>query len=159
MPPARIADPARYDPTGDPLFGPEHIRSRNPHRYEFELLNGVLEFDAENGLIVGVHHVIEDAFWVRGHIPGRPLFPGVLMVELAAQLCSFYWRESFPEVDRFFGFGGIESTRFRGPVAIGEHLLVMGKVVSVKPRRAIFDTQGFVGDRMIFESRITGLPF
>ena len=158
MPPAVFADPALYDPT-KVMYGPEEIRKRNPHRYEFELLHGVLAFEPRNEIIVGVHHATEDAFWVRGHIPGRPLFPGVLMVELAAQLCSFYWRMAYPEIDKFFGFGGIEETRFRGAVEPGQDLIVVGKSVQVKPRRAIFDCQGFVDGSMVFETRIKGMPF
>lgn len=158
MPPALFADPTRFDPA-QVLFGPDEIRAKNPHRHEFELLHGVLAFEPENELIVGVHHVTDDAFWVRGHIPGRPLFPGVLMVELSAQLCSFYWRSAFPDLDKFFGFGGIENTRFRGTVGPGHDLIVIGKPIQVKPRRAIFDAQGFVEGNMVFETRIKGIPF
>jgi 3-hydroxyacyl-[acyl-carrier-protein] dehydratase len=112
-------------------FGPEQIRAFNPHRYEMELLNGVIALRPEQGLIIGEHLALPDAFWVRGHIPGRPLMPGVIMVELAAQLCSVYWRAQFPDHPGFFGFGGIEATRFRGTVAPGDRLIVVGKSVEV----------------------------
>ncbi|MHC4939702.1 MAG: 3-hydroxyacyl-ACP dehydratase FabZ family protein [Planctomycetota bacterium] len=158
MPPATFVDLSEFDL--DQLeFDREAIRQRNPHRYEFELLHGVIAFRPDDGIIIGEHRASEDAFWVRGHIPGRPLFPGVLMVETAAQLCSFYWREAYPHVDKFFGFGGIENTRFRGVVEPGDRLIIIGKSVQVKPRRAIFDAQGLVGDSMVFETRIKGMPF
>ncbi|MHC4960225.1 MAG: 3-hydroxyacyl-ACP dehydratase FabZ family protein [Planctomycetota bacterium] len=158
MPPEPFADLSQYD-VNRIQYGPEDIRERNPHRYEFELLHGILFFEAGNELTVGVHHAHADAFWVRGHIPGRPLFPGVLMVETAAQLCSFYWRNTYPEIDKFFGFAGIENTRFRGSVEPGDDLIVVGRSVEVKPRRAIFDAQGFVNGGMVFETRIKGMPF
>ena len=53
-----------------------------------EHLNGVNYYD-HNGKIVGYKDVREDEFWVEGHIPGRPLLPGVIMIEAAAQLASF----------------------------------------------------------------------
>jgi len=157
MPPRALVDLRELD-TSRFEHGPEEIRRHNPHRFEMELLHGVVAYRPDDRLIVGVHVASEDAFWVRGHIPGRPLFPGVLMVELAAQLCSFYWRLAFPEVDKFLGFGGIENTRFRGTVVPGDRLVVIGKSIEVKPRRAVFDCQGFVEATMVFETRIKGLP-
>ena len=108
MPPATIVDLQEFD-LDSLQFDRDAIRAHNPHRYEFDLLHGVVAFRPDEGYIVGVHQAMEDAFWVRGHIPGRPIFPGVLMVETAAQLCSFYWNESFPESNSFFGFGGIDA--------------------------------------------------
>jgi 3-hydroxyacyl-[acyl-carrier-protein] dehydratase len=158
VPPKPFVDLREFD-LDKVEFGPEAIRKLNPHRHEMELLTAVIAFRPKEGLIIGEHMTMPDAFWVRGHIPGRPLMPGVLMVELAAQLCSFFWRSQFPDHPGFFGFGGIEETRFRGTVAPGDRLIVVGKSVEVKPRRAIFDAQGFVGDRMVFETRILGIPF
>jgi 3-hydroxyacyl-[acyl-carrier-protein] dehydratase len=157
MPPAPFVNLEDFD-LDRIEYGPEEIRKRNPHRDEMELLTGVIAFRPEQGIIVGEHRSHPDAFWIRGHIPGRPLFPGVLMVESAAQLCSFYWRTKYPDVDRFFGFGGIESTRFRGLVGPADRLILVGKSVQLKPRRAKFDTQGFVNGSMVFETRIIGMP-
>ncbi|MHC4954080.1 MAG: 3-hydroxyacyl-ACP dehydratase FabZ family protein [Planctomycetota bacterium] len=157
MPPAAFVDLRELD-LDTLAFDRDAIRAHNPHRYEFELLHGVVHFDPEAGIIVGEHHAAEDAFWTRGHIPGRPIFPGVLMIETAAQLCSFYWIEALPDQTSFFGFGGIENTRFRGVVKPGDRLVIVAKSVQLKPRRAIFDAQGFVDGKMVFESRIIGVP-
>jgi len=157
MPPANLVDLSEFD-LEHMQFDRDAIRLRNPHRYEFELLHGVIFYDKDQGLIVGQHRASEDAFWIRGHIPGRPIFPGVLMIETAAQLCSFFWNESRPDSNSFFGFGGLEATRFRGVVKPGDQLVIAAKSVSVKPRRSIFDTQGFVDGKMVFESRIIGMP-
>jgi len=161
MPPPRFADLSRFD-LGRYEYDIEEIRKRNPHRHEMELLSGIVAFRPDEQLVIGAFEAREDAFWVRGHIPGRPLLPGVLMVEASAQLCSFYWRVAYPEIDKFFGFTGIENTRFRGTIVPGDRLILVGKSIEIKPRRAVFDTQGFLDrapDDMVFETRIKGMPF
>ncbi|MBE3070178.1 MAG: beta-hydroxyacyl-ACP dehydratase [Acidobacteria bacterium] len=135
----------------------EEIRKVNPHRYEMEQLSGVIHLDAAAGQIVAFKEVRPDEFWVRGHIPGRPLLPGVLMIEAAAQMCSFYYKR-VQEDPRFLGFGGVDGVKFRGQVVPGDRLLLLGQAVEIRNRRAVFDTQGVVGDRMVFEARITGMP-
>jgi len=60
-----------------------------PHKYEFEQLDAIVWVDPVNYIGVARRDVRQDEFWVRGHIPGRPLLPGVLMIETAAQLASY----------------------------------------------------------------------
>jgi len=55
----------------------------NPHRFEFQQLDGIYMCDVQSNRIVGYRDVRANEFWVRGHIPGRPIFPGVLMIETA----------------------------------------------------------------------------
>jgi len=135
----------------------EEIRRLNPHRYEMEQLTAVIHLDPEAGEIVAVKEVRDDEFWVRGHIPGRPLLPGVLMIEAAAQMCSVYFRKVRQD-PRFLGFGGVDGVKFRGQVAPGDRLILLGRAVEMRSRRAVFDTQGVVGNRLVFEARITGMP-
>jgi 3-hydroxyacyl-[acyl-carrier-protein] dehydratase len=155
MPPILLVDLDSLD-LGHVLAGPAEIRKRNPHRHEMELLDAVVHFDRESGAIVGYHDVRGDEFWVRGHIPGRPLFPGVLMVEAAAQLCSYYYKDEHPDVP-FFGFAGIEDVRFRQTLSPGQRLYLVGQKREFKTRRAIFDTQGIVDGKLAFEARIIGM--
>ena len=158
MPPATLIDLNSLD-LETLEYGPEEIRARNPQRFEMEFLTGVIAYRPDDGLIVGESRIPEDAFWIRGHIPGRPIFPGVLMVETAAQLCSFYYHMSFTgERAKFFGFGGIESTRFRGTAVPGDRLIVVSKTIQLRARRATFDTQAFRDGVMVFESRLIGMP-
>jgi 3-hydroxyacyl-[acyl-carrier-protein] dehydratase len=134
----------------------EGIRAVNPHRYEMEQLNGIIKFDPENKIIIGFKDVKDDEFWVRGHIPGRPLLPGVLMMEAAAQLCTYYYKRVI-EDDRFLGFGGIDKVKFRGKVVPGDRLLIVAKNRELRTRRAIFDTQGIVNNKLVFEGVIIGM--
>ena len=133
------------------------IERVNPHRYEFCLLDGVVMLDKQRAIYAGYHDLRPDAFWVRGHIPGRPLFPGVLMIEAAAQLASYLYRQVFPS-DRFLGFAGVDGVKFRGTVTPPSRFVIIGHGREMKPRRMICESQGFVGQTMVFEGVITGMP-
>jgi len=156
MAPPLLVDLSKID-LAQTLIPIEEIRQVNPHRYEMEHLSGVIHLDAAAGQIVAFKEVRPDEFWVRGHIPGRPLLPGVVMIEAAAQMCSFYFK--YVQKDsRFLGFGGVDAVKFRGQVVPGDRLILLGQAVELRNRRAVFDTQGVVGDRLVFEARITGMP-
>lgn len=155
MPPNILWDLASLDPNKI-LFDRDQIEKINPHRYEMRHLDGIYHLDTAEGIIVGFKEVTDQEFWIRGHIPGRPIMPGVIMVEAAAQLVSFAVKKINND-DRFIGFGGIDNVKFRGTVTPGCRLIMVGKLVENRPRRFICDTQGFVDDQMVFQARITGM--
>jgi 3-hydroxyacyl-[acyl-carrier-protein] dehydratase len=134
------------------------VEARIPQRFEMAFLERIHLLDLERQVCVGSRDIRGDEFWVRGHIPGRPLLPGVLSVEAMAQLCSFYFKSVYSGDPRFFGFGGVDGVKFRGTVAPGDRLVLLCRVRDIKPRRAVFDAQGVVGDRLVVEAVITGVP-
>jgi 3-hydroxyacyl-[acyl-carrier-protein] dehydratase len=156
MPPPASLDPAKLD-FSQLLADRAAIERVNPHRFEFALLDGVVHLDIAQGIYAGYHDVREDAFWVRGHVPGRPLLPGVLMIEAAAQLASYLYHRLFPDLG-FLGFAGVDDVKFRGVVAPPCRLVILGRGLQMKPRRMICASQGFVGATMVFEGTITGMP-
>jgi 3-hydroxyacyl-[acyl-carrier-protein] dehydratase len=137
--------------------GPEFIRSVNPQRFEMEHLDGILRYEREKCLIVGVKRVRADEWWTRGHIPGRPLLPAVLMLEAAAQLGSVYLALTVPGERSFWGFGGIDEARFRAVVQPGDALVLAVLALDVRKRYCKFDFQGFVGARRVVEGSILGM--
>jgi len=138
------------------LVDREGIYRVNPHRFEFQLLDGILMLDRGNQHLAGFRHVRAEEFWVRGHIPGRPLFPGVLMIESAAQLVSYYMM-SMKEQGAFLGFGGVDAVKFRGVVQPGDTLILLGRMIDSRSRRCVGETQGYVNGRLVYEGRITGM--
>jgi 3-hydroxyacyl-[acyl-carrier-protein] dehydratase len=157
MPPVAIITPSEID-LNRILADQEQIRRFNPQRFEMEQLSAIVHIDSKEHLIVGYKDLADDEFWCRGHMPGFPLMPGVLICEVAAQLCSFYCQSVRLVPDGFLGFGGLEDVRFRGQVRPGDRLVIVGKAQRLHRRQTVFDTQGFVDDAMVYHGRIIGVP-
>jgi 3-hydroxyacyl-[acyl-carrier-protein] dehydratase len=134
----------------------DEIYSLLPHRYEFMRLDRICLLDTDLGVMAGYVDLRDDDFWVRGHIPGRPIFPGVMMIETAAQLVSYYTMKS-QEGEGFLGFGGVDGVKFRGSVEPGQRVVMLGRMVEMRKRRCIGETQAFVDGKMVYEGTITGM--
>ena len=157
MPPEAHFDLARLD-LGRVVADREAIRQVNPQRFEMEQLTAIVHLDRDGHVIAGYKDVRSDEFWVRGHMPGYPLMPGVLMCEAAAQICSFYVMQTDLLHGDFIGFGGLEDVRFRGVVRPGDRLVLVGKGIKLHRRQTVFNVQGFVGAAMVFHADIIGVP-
>jgi len=133
MPPKFLVDPSEINP--DVIEAPiEDIRKYNQQRFEMEQLHGILRYDPDEGICIAVRNIGADEFWVRGHVPGRPLFPGVLLCECAAQVASYYTLRALQH-DGFLGFGGMQDVKFRGAVVPGDQLIMVGKCLELRTRR------------------------
>ena len=89
MPPQLLFDISTID-LNHVAYDQEAIREANPQRGDMEHLNAIVYAEPSLGRVIGYKDVRDDEFWVPGHIPGRPLLPGVIMIEAAAQMASFY---------------------------------------------------------------------
>ena len=133
------------------------IEKVNPHRGDMRMLDGVIYLSPGMNEAVAFKDCRADEFWVPGHIPGRPIFPGVLMVEAAAQIASFVTILRRSDV-KFVGFAAVDSVKFRGQVTPGDRLLIVAKEVEFRPRRVICACQGLVNGTIVFEGQVTGMP-
>jgi 3-hydroxyacyl-[acyl-carrier-protein] dehydratase len=153
-----IIHPGEYDL--DRVTADIHeIRRWNRQRFEMEQLTAIVHEDQSRGLCVGYKDVTKDEFWVRGHVPGVPLMPGVLMCEAAAQLSSYYTQKHNLLDAAIIGFGGMEDVRFREPVVPGDRLVIAVERVRVRPRAMIVCRfQGLVRESIVVDGTIKGVP-
>ena len=153
-----IIHPSEYDL--DTVIADIHeIRRWNRQRFEMEQLTAIVHEDQSRGLCVGYKDVTPDEFWVRGHFPGVPLMPGVLMCEAAAQLSSYYTQRRNLLDAEVIGFGGLEEVRFREPVRPGDRLVIAVERVRVRPKAMIVCRfQGLVRESIVVDGVIKGVP-
>ena len=137
----------------------EDIRKQNPQRFEMEQLTGIIHEDLEDNICIGYKEITSGEFWIRGHMPGMPLMPGVIMCEAAAQLASYFVQKNDLLQAKVVGFGGLEDVRFRGAVRPGDKLVLMLRLTKVRPRRMLVcKFQGVVGDLIVVEGVLKGIP-
>lgn len=137
----------------------DDINSNNHQRFEMRQLDGILFEDEASVRVVGFKDTSEDDFWVRGHMPGFPLMPGVVMCEAAAQLSSYFAVKFDMLGCEVIGLGGLENVRFRGSVFPGQRLVLM--VQGTKLRRGgviVCRFQGWVERDLVVEGEIKGVP-
>ncbi|MEQ8767742.1 MAG: 3-hydroxyacyl-ACP dehydratase FabZ family protein [Planctomycetota bacterium] len=159
MPPRLLVEYQHLD-FDNPLIDIEGIRELLPQRYEMEQLTAVVHVDEEEGgRIVGYRDVRDDEFWVRGHLPERPLVPGVVLCEMGAQLAAVLEARLDTGTNwdtHFRGFAGLEGVKFRRAVVPGDRIVLLGKCGKFTRRLSTVFTQGFVNDKLAFEATIHG---
>ncbi len=155
MPPQYLFDLSTID-LDRVLHDKAFIQQIIPHRGEIEQLDAISYADDSLGRIAGYKDVRNDEFWVDGHIPGRPLFPGVLMIEAAAQLASVYVKH-FMQWPGFVGFGGVDKVRFRPSVEPGQRLHILLQKNWVRHGRVGCSVQGLVKGTLVFDGEIIGV--
>lgn len=134
-------------------------------RGTFEVVDHLCHCDVEAGLLVGVKTIRADDWWAADHIPGRPMFPGAIMIETAAQIASYdYSKHRRKEGDeRFVGFGGVDDTRFRGVVTPPSRLFIVIQLERAGSRMFRYAAQGYLerdgelDPNRVFESTVLGV--
>ncbi|MHC4063512.1 MAG: 3-hydroxyacyl-ACP dehydratase FabZ family protein [Planctomycetota bacterium] len=155
VPPPLLYDLSKVD-LQQIIFTREQIYDRLPQRFEFMQLNGVIHVDRDAKVAIAYRDVREDEWWVRGHVPGRPIFPGILMLETGAQLAAFV-TAILRDYTGFVGFGGVDDCKFRGAVTPPARIYMICHLTESRARRIKGDCQAVVDEAVVFEAQITGL--
>lgn len=136
----------------------ETIRRYNRQRHEMEQLTAIIYEDTDRHCCVGYKDLGPEEFWIRGHMPGMPLMPGVIMCEAAAQLASYYtMRHQILKAD-VLGFGGLEQVRFRGVVRPGDRFVIMARMIKVRRAMLACEFQCYVHENRVCEGIVKGIP-
>lgn len=121
-----------------------------PHRYPFLLIDRVIEMELGKSLVAIKNVTMNEPFF-NGHFPGRPVMPGVLMLEAMAQaggILAYKTTNTKPSDGVLLYFAAIDNARFRRVVEPGDQLRLEVKVLRAK--RDIWKLEGFayVGDEL-----------
>ncbi len=99
----------------------EEIKEIIPHRYPFLLVDRVVEIKGEE-YARGYKNVSHNEPVFQGHFPGRPVFPGVMILEALAQLGAVLILRRYPPEKRMAYFTGVDKARFKRLVVPGDRL-------------------------------------
>lgn len=134
------------------------IQKLNKHRGEAQQIDRIIWHTPNFTKALATRLIRDDEWWVKGHIPGNPIYPAVMMVEAAAQLSSYMFQARDVPDYEFVGFTGIDNTKFRLKLSPGDTLYILAKEVKFHVRRFVVDAQGVVNGKLAYETRITGMP-
>jgi beta-hydroxyacyl-ACP dehydratase FabZ len=110
------------------------IQKLLPHRYPFLLVDRILEMEPGKR-IVGIKNVTVNEEFFNGHFPGRPVMPGVLIIEAMAQVggCLILACLDNP-ANKLIYMAGVDRARFRRPVVPGDQLVMTSEILMVRPK-------------------------
>ncbi|WP_299412482.1 3-hydroxyacyl-ACP dehydratase FabZ [Acaryochloris sp. IP29b_bin.148] len=127
----------------------EEIQELLPHRYPFLLVDRIIDYK-ESERAVGIKNVTMNEEFFQGHFPGRPLMPGVLIVEAMAQVGGIVLSQ-LPDIPagKLFVFTGIDKVRIRRSVVPGDQLVITAELLSLKRKRfAMMETRAEVEGKL-----------
>jgi 3-hydroxyacyl-[acyl-carrier-protein] dehydratase len=128
-----------------------------PHRYPFLMVDRIVDVDGDNSA-VGIKNVTVNEPHFQGHFPGRPVMPGVLIIEGLAQtagaICVHSMKSGVPQIVYFMS---INECKFRKPVLPGD--TVQYRVRKMRQRSNVwkFSGEAWVGDTKVAEAVVTAM--
>ncbi len=127
-----------------------------PHRYPFLMVDRVLELE-KNVRIRALKNVTINEPFFQGHFPGRPVMPGVMMLEALAQaaaLLAFETMGNAADENSVYYFVGIDGARFKRPVEPGDQLFLDVFMDRNKGGIYKFKARAMVGEELAVEAEL-----
>ncbi len=132
------------------------IETYLPQRYPFLLIDRVVEIDLGKS-IVGYKNVTINEEFFNGHFPGKPIMPGVLIIEALAQaagVLGFKSQEKKPADGYLYYFVGADNVRLKRPVVPGDCLQLEAKIISSRRGLYKFDCIASVEGKLVCKATI-----
>lgn len=132
----------------------QEIQDLLPHRYPFALVDRIIDYIPAQKA-VGLKNVTINEPFFEGHIPGKPIMPGVLQLEAMAQVGGIVLTLLPGMKNKFFGFAGIDKVRFRRQIIPGDQLIITVELLSFKRNRiAKMQGKGMVDNQVAVEGEM-----
>jgi 3-hydroxyacyl-[acyl-carrier-protein] dehydratase len=126
-----------------------------PHRYPFLLVDRVLELEPGDRIVALKNVTINEPFF-QGHFPGKPVMPGVLIIEAMAQAGGLLAYESSAADNhgQLIYFMGMDKVRFRKPVVPGDQLIFEAKILKLRTKVAKMTGTASVNKQLVAEAEL-----
>jgi 3-hydroxyacyl-[acyl-carrier-protein] dehydratase len=135
----------------------EWIMSMLPHRYPLLLVDRILENVARQRIVAIKNVTINEPFFV-GHFPGRPVMPGVLVIEAMAQAGGLLLLQEVPDrTGKLMLFSGISEAKFRRPVVPGDQLRLEVDVLRLRTVHAKLACKALVDGQLAAEAVLSSV--
>ncbi|MBI5274053.1 MAG: 3-hydroxyacyl-ACP dehydratase FabZ [Chlamydiales bacterium] len=136
-----------------PVMGIKQIATILPHNYPFLLVDRIIKIDLEKNLIVGQKNVTVNEPFFKGHFPGTPIMPGVLILEALAQTGGILIDQKGFN-DRTALLMTVNNAKFRKPVFPGDVLYLHIEGIHFSKRGGKVLAKAIVDEKVVAEAEI-----